>query len=138
MRKLFTVLLLCLFSVLLIGKSEAGDLKTYIISNTTAARVKTQVAVTTIIPGKDVILGFKLVPFGQGCVDPYLELHDAATTASQTTTAGGTMFDAHELDTSPLLSDGEWYPKPKHLSLGLSVNLGGYTAVVIRYERRVN
>ena len=134
MRKMFLVLLLCLFSILLIGKGEAGDLKTYCITNETASRVQTQVATTTIIPGKDVILGFRLTPFGASCVDPFVEMHDAATTASQTTTTGGTMFDALETDTGPLRSETAWYPKPKNLSLGLGVNLGGYSAVIIFYE----
>ena len=136
MKRFAIFLLLGLF--LLVGRAEAGDLQSYLVTNATAARAKTQVAITTIVPGKDVILGFRLTPWGASCVDPYVELHDAATTVTQDATAGGTLFDALEADTSPLRSDGDWYPKPKHLSLGLSVNLGGYSAVVIFYERRVN
>jgi hypothetical protein len=47
------------------------------------------------------------------------------------------MFDAMEADTSPLRSEVTWYLKPKPLALGMSVNLGGYSAVVIFYERLV-
>lgn len=138
MRKVSLILLLCFFSILLIGKGgEAYDLETYAVTNSTAVRTKTQIAVTTIIPGKHRVLGFRLTPFGQNCVDPYVELHDAATTATQTTTSGGTMFDVIESDTSPLRSESGWYPVPKDLALGLSVNLGGYSAVVIFYERAI-
>lgn len=122
---------------LLIGRAEAGDLKTYLVANATAARAKTQIAVTTIIPGKDVILGFRLMP-GGASTDPIVYLHDAASTATQTTTSGGTMFDALETGSSPLSSEVAWYPKPKHLSLGMSVDLGPYMMVVIFYERVVN
>ena len=138
-RFIVVSLLLCLF--LLNGGAkvaEAGDLKTYIVVNTTAARAKTQISTSTIVPGKDIILGYELVPFGASCVDPYVELHDVATTGAQTQTTGGTIFSTNELDTSPLVGDTRIFPKPKHLSLGLSVNLGGYTAVNIFYERRVN
>ncbi len=138
MKKISFALLLCLFTVMLIGRAEAGDLEMYTVSNTTAARVKTQIAVTTIIPGKHVILGYELIPFGGSCVDPYVELHDVATTGAQTQTSGGTMFSANELDTSPLKADVRIFPKPKKLALGLSINLGGYTAVIIYYERLVN
>lgn len=137
MKRLSMFLLLCLLTVMFAAVGEAGDLQTYIVSNSTAARAKTQVAVTTIIPGKHVILGYRITPFGASCVDPYVELHDAATTATQTTTTGGTMFDLIEADTGPLRSDGDWYPKGKPLALGLSVNLGGYTAATIFYEELV-
>ena len=137
-KRLSFVLLLCLLCVLLVREGEAGDLEMYTVSNTTAARVKTQISITTvIIPGKHVILGYELIPFGSGCVDPYVELHDVATTGGQTQTSGGTMFSANELDTSPLKADVRIFPKPKKIALGLSINLGGYSAVIIYYERMV-
>lgn len=137
-RFLISFVIACFLVGMLSVVAEAGELKTYIVANSTAVRAKTQIAVTTIIPGKDVILGYELIPFGQACVDPYVELHDVATTAGQTQTSGGTMFSANELDTGPLRADARMFPKPKHLDLGLSINLGGYTAVIIYYERRVN
>jgi len=143
MKRFAISLLIGLF--LLVGRGmpavEAGDLKMYTVSNTTAARVKTQISATAtvaIIPGKDVILGYELIPFGASCVDPYVELHDCAATGDQTQTSGGTMFSANELDTDPLKADVRIFPKSKKLALGLSVNLGGYTAVIIYYERIIN
>ncbi len=139
-KRLFVVVLACLLlGWLYVPAVDAGELLTYAVTNATAVRAKTQISVTTgIVPGKDVILGYELIPFGVSCVDPYVELHDAATTGTQTQTSGGTMFSANELDTSPLMADQTIFPRPKHLSLGLSVNLGGYTAVIIYYERLVN
>ena len=143
MKKITFLSIVLMVGLLLMGwlgaEAQAGDLKMYPVTNTTAVRAKTQISTSTIVPGKDWILGYELIPFGPSAsvVDPYVELHDAATTGAQTQTTGGTMFSANELDTSPLQSKTTIFPKLKKLSLGLSINLGGYTAVIIYYERLV-
>lgn len=138
MKRFAIVLLIGLFLLIGRGIAIAGELEIYVATNTTATRTQYQVPVTTIVPGRDVILGFRLTPFGTASTDPYVELHDAATTATQDTTAGtGTMFDALESDNDPLNSVTTFYPKPKPLSLGLSLNIGQYMAVIIFYERRI-
>ena len=126
--------LLCLFLVLFIGKGEAADLEMYVSSNTAAYRADTAVSTSTIIPGKHWILGFKVAPNNGSCVDPTVILYDAATTG---TMSSSTQFDILEADTDPLVSDVTWYPRGKNLSLGLAIRQGGYTDVIIYYERRI-
>lgn len=132
MKHFAIFLLLGLF--LLIGGAGAGELEMTVVTNITGARADNLVALTTIIPGKSRILGFRITPYGAGCVDPYVELHDSATTAGMTTS---TLFDALEADTAPLRSESSFYPKSKKISNGLCVRLGGYTAVTIFHEKFV-
>lgn len=137
MKRFGKVLLLCLFSILLIGRAEraeAGHLLTAVVTNSTATRTDNLIALTTIIPGKHRVLGFKVTPYGAGCVDPYVELHDYATAAGISTS---TIFDALEADTNPLRSETQIFPLPKDISLGVVVRLGGYTAVTVYYERAI-
>ena len=138
MRKISLALLLCLFLSLVIGRAEAGDLETYMVANATATRAQTQIAVTTIVPGKDVILGFRLAPYGSSSTDPFVSLHDCAAVADQTVTSAGNLFDIMETDNTPYRSEVTWYPKPKNLSLGLSVHLGPHMILVVFYERAIN
>lgn len=135
-RFTLVAVVLCLFLALFgwMEKGEAYDIKMAIVTNETAARTDTQISITTaIIPGKCRVLGFKITPYGADCVDPYVELHDVATTGA--ISGSTTMFDLLEADTNPLRSETEWYPTPKRISNGVAVRLGGYTAVVVYYEQ---
>lgn len=134
--KKFSLILLSLLIVLLFSgqKAQSADLLTYVSQNLTASRVDTAVSTSTIIPGKNWILGFRISPNNASTVDPTVELYDSATTGAM---AAGNLFDALEANTSPLQSDGEWYPGGKKLSSGLAIRQGGYTNVIIFYERRI-
>jgi len=136
MKKLFVLSLACLLiGLLATPTAKSADLKTYVISNDLAYRADALVPLTTLIPGKDWVLGFRITANNASCVDPTIELHDAASTA---TMSSSTQFDSLEANTSPLLSDGDWYPGGKKISLGLAIRQGGYTDVTIFYERRIN
>jgi len=117
--------------------SEERSILTYVKQNTTAARVDTAVATTTIIPGKHRIIGYEISPYNDSCVDGTVELYDSATTAAM---SSSTIFYAAEAPTgtNTISSIGRDFAYPKDISNGLAIRQGGYTTVTIFYERYRN
>ena len=138
MKRLTVFLIVAIFLLIAAGRGEAADqIHMYVSQETVAtdgSRCDNAVATTTIIPGKHFIIGFAVTGNGPDCVDPTVELYDAATTAAMSAT---TIFDGREADTSPLRSEAVWYPIGKNISNGLAIRQGAHTTVVIYYERRV-
>lgn len=137
MKKLFFVALLCLSAVLWLRTGEAADqIYTYVSVNSTGVVADTAVSTSTIVPGKARILGFRVNPNSDSCLDGTAKLYDLAATASITSS---NQFDSMEAITGTYQHSmfSEWYPMGKPLANGLCVRQGGYTDVTIFYEKYI-
>ena len=108
---------------------EGNQIKTEVIDNTTGQYLDTNVAVTTIYPRYDKILGFEILPITTAS-ENVVAVHDATT--------GDTLGNTNlfgEAECAPESFDGLWFPYPREITTGITVRQGAQTRVIIYYVR---
>jgi hypothetical protein len=107
------------------------EVLTYVCVNTSAvAAANTNISTSTITTQNHRILGFTVQEYDPtAAAERIVGLYDCDSDLEITTTY---IFD--EAETSDNVSYTRWYPYPKALSQGLTVQQGANTVVIIYYE----
>ena len=137
-RKIFLIALLAMFVVAGVAFAEGPtrlgpwqEVKTSVTANSAGHSIQTLIAVTTIVPAYNRILGFRIAPYDVSKNSEFtIGLCDSATVAGAQDT---TIFDEAEKSLSTSM-DAEWYCYPKRLTNGLVVRQGANTVLTIFYE----
>lgn len=133
MRKYLSFLLaitLAIFLFVPIGMaSDTPSVEHYSVTNNTASDAHTHIAVTTIYPGKDRILGFMVAPVTSGAGSAGAGLYDAITDG--TLSSANLLGEVMGVNTA---THEKTFPAPISLENGLTVWQGAYTTVTIYYE----
>ena len=142
MRKyVFSLLILLMmitpvFAGNFVRMNEQSDIKTYVSINSGSTTTCTNVATTTIIPGRHRIIGYEVAPNVSGAGTVTVALYDATAVTAATLgtydTAGDLFAESASANTA---SAERSFPYPKKLDTGLSIFQGAGTVVTIFYER---
>lgn len=130
MKKAFCLLILLTFFLFpLIVEARGGvHILTYIQDNSSGVYLVTSISTSTIIPDKHKILGFSVQALdGTQSAERVVALHDAISGHLDSTFMG----EAESIENS---FNGLWYPSPRELVYGLTVNQGPNTRVIIYYS----
>ena len=107
----------------------SSELRTYISADATSNGGTSVVSTSTIIPGKDFIIGYSVCPTSTGS-EEVVGLYDS-TEANMTTT---TIFAETEAEDNESLT--VWFPYPKKITTSLAIGQGKDTIVAVYYIRR--
>ena len=125
---LILVLALMLLPFLPIAKAE--NIYHYSVTNTAGSAANTAVSTSTIRPGKDRILGFRVCPITSGSGTNVGGLYDADETGELT--SSNLLGEDSSANTA---SAGYDFPRPIPISNGIYVAQGAQTTLTIYYEK---